>query len=125
MDGTTLIGGSLLPQAPSANYHVVGVGDFNRDGQNDLLFQDSVGGGLVLWYMNGVQYAGGSVVSAIPAPGYKVEAVADFDGDGRPDLALRDADGNIALWHLDGSKVYFTEMLSLRLDPAFRIAGPH
>ena len=74
--------------------------------------------------MNGTQFTSGSVVSATPPEGYRVEAVADFDGDGRPDLALRDTNGNTVLWHLDGEKVYFTESLSLRLDTAFRIAGP-
>jgi hypothetical protein len=63
-------------------------------------------------------------VSATPQAGYRVEAVADFDGDGRPDIVLRNADGNIALWHLDDATVYLTEKLSIRLDPAYRIAGP-
>ncbi len=124
MDGARVIGGKLLGLVPGAGYRVVGTGDFNRDGQTDLLFQDDASGTLVLWYMNGTSYAGGSVVSAVPQAGYHVESVADFDGDGRPDVALRNANGNIALWHLDGGSVFFTESLSLRLDPAFRIAGP-
>ncbi len=124
MDGARVIGGKLLDQVPAAGYRVVGTGDFNRDGQVDLLFQNDGSGALVLWYMNGTSYVGGSVVSAVPQAGYRVEAVADFDGDGRPDIALRNADGNIALWHLDDATVYLTEKLSIRLDPAYRIAGP-
>jgi len=99
-------------------------GDFNRDGQTDLLFQNTNSGVLVLWYMNGVQYVGGEAVSAVPQAGFHVEAIADFDGDGRPDVVLRDSNGNIVIWHLDGAYVYSTEQLSVSLDPAFRIAGP-
>lgn len=124
MDGGRVIGGSLLDQVPAASYRLVGTGDFNRDGQSDLLFQDAVSGTLALWYLNGARYAGGATVSAVPPAGYHVEAIADFDGDGRPDVVLRDPNGNIVLWHLDGATVYLRETLSLRLDPAFRIAGP-
>jgi lysophospholipase L1-like esterase len=124
MDGTNMIGGALLDTIPATGYHVVGTADFNRDGQNDLLFQNDTTGALVIWYMNGVQYAGGEFVSATPAAGYRVEAIADFDGDGRPDVMLRNSNGNVALWHLDNANVFQAESLSLRLDPAFRIAGP-
>ncbi len=125
MDGAMPIGnGSAISQIPAAGYKVVGVGDFNRDGQPDLLFQNVTTGALVVWYLNGVQVVGGEVVSVMPSPGYHVEAVADFDGDGRPDVVMRDGNGNVQIWHLDNAYVYLIESLSARLDPAFRIAGP-
>jgi hypothetical protein len=124
MDSTTMVGGVVLNTVPVAGYHVVGTADFNRDGQNDLLFQNDTTGALVIWYMNGTQYAGGESVSAMPVAGYRVESIADFDGDGRPDVALRNAAGTIALWHLDNAHLFQAEILSLRLDPVFRIAGP-
>ena len=124
MDGTQMIGGAALDTIPAAGYRVVGTADFNRDGRNDLLFQNDTTGTLVIWYMNGLQYIGGEVIAATVAAGYHVEAIADFDGDGRPDVALRNANGNIALWHPDGGSVFLAESLPVRLDPAFRIAGP-
>jgi lysophospholipase L1-like esterase len=124
MDGDRVLGGSVLDQVPAAGYRVVGTGDFNRDGQSDLLFQDTKSGALAIWYLNGVRYAGGAPVSTVPPPGFHVEAIADFDGDGRPDLALRDPNGNIELWHLDDANVFQKEKVSLRLDTAYRIAGP-
>ncbi|MCW3099274.1 MAG: hypothetical protein JWL77_4892 [Chthonomonadaceae bacterium] len=125
IDGDRVIGGSVLDQVPAVSYQLVGTGDFNRDGQSDLLFQDAVSGALALWYLNGVRYASGATVSTVPPTGYHVEAIADFDGDGRPDVVMRSTDGKIVLWHLDNANVYLRETLSIRLDPSFRIAGPH
>ncbi len=124
MDGAKVTGAATLDQTPASGYKLVGSGDFNRDSQTDLVFQNVSSGAIVLWYLNGARFAGGAQITATPPAGYWVEAVADFDGDGRPDLAMRNAGGSMLLWHLDNSRVYSTETISLRLDTSYRIVGP-
>jgi aromatic ring-cleaving dioxygenase len=55
MRGTsTLTFGFLSPSAPGPmDWKIAGIGDFNRDGNPDLLFQNQKSGDLVYWLMNG------------------------------------------------------------------------
>ena len=79
----------MLPYTPSTGWQVVGVGDFNGDGNPDLVFQNQNTGRIVIWYMSGASYAGGAVVHTTVSPGWKVVGVADYDGDGMPDLLFQ------------------------------------
>jgi hypothetical protein len=51
MTGTGVIGSTSLGN-PGPSWHVLGTGDYNRDGRSDLLFQSS-SGEVDLWEMNG------------------------------------------------------------------------
>jgi len=83
-------------------WRLVGSGDFNRDGKQDLLFQHE-NGNLKFWHMDGTKrVTGATILIGIPgAKEWKVTATGDFNSDGRIDLAVQRADGNLACWLLD------------------------
>ena len=118
MNGSTIIGSNDLNAggvavAPAANWSVAGVGDFNADGNADLLWRDSSSGALVEWLMNGSGIVGsGSVMSGStpvnPDPSWHVVEIGDFNGDARADILWRNDNGAIAEWFMKGTAIVGT-----------------
>ena len=64
MNGSTVTGWAGLPSTSGAN--IVGVGDFNGDGKNDIMLQNQGAGWAGIWTMNGSTVTGWA---ALPATG--------------------------------------------------------
>ena len=77
--------------------------DFDRDGNTDLVFQNTVGQ-IAVWHMDG---NGGTlttgILSASALGDWKIVGITDVNGDGNPDLVFQNTIGQIAAWYLDGS----------------------
>ena len=79
-----------------------GSGDFDLDGNEDLLFQRT-DGALAVWQLNGLALT--SVVSfpVNPVQGneWSVSATADFNRDGKVDILFQNENGTLVIWYLD------------------------
>lgn len=116
MNGTTKTGVVTLSngQLWSAQWKVVGVGDFNADGYPDLAWQHSGDGSLSVWLMNG------STVTATTSPTpdritdllWKVVGVGDFNADGKSDLLWRHyGTGEVGTWLMNGlSRIIYSPL---------------
>ena len=73
-------------------------GDFNNDGNPDVLLRATSNGQFWVWFWVGShpQYAV-STGSTLAAADYEIAGVADFNNDNNPDVLLRDT-GTGALW---------------------------
>jgi hypothetical protein len=119
----TLLG---APGSSNPNYHVVGVGDFNRDGKPDLLFQSAIDGQLVVWYMNGNNYAGGSALLRYPNSGWQVKAIADYNNDGWPDIVFQNAtSGKVVIWFVNGLTFTGGDLTTMQPLAPYQVIGPH
>jgi hypothetical protein len=121
---------SLTPErVTDTNWKVVANGDFNGDGQTDLVWQNLSDGSLAAWLMNGL-----SVVSTVPlSPGYvtsttwRIVAAGDINRDGQPDLVWQSLDeGWLAVWLMNGTTMLSSVALSPDQVPDvnWRIVGP-
>ncbi len=86
----------------STTHQILGSGDFNGDGNIDILIQDTTTGGITVWYMDGTTYVGSDRLATVPAS-LHVCGAGDFNGDGKPDIILQDTvTGERKIWLMDG-----------------------
>jgi len=89
-------GSRYIPTA----WSVVGTGDFNGDGNSDILWRDT-SGNTAIWFMNGASVASTGGLGNI-STAWSVAQTGDYNGDGKSDILWRDTSGNTAIWFMNG-----------------------
>lgn len=86
----------------AAGWNVIGMGDIDGDGKDDLLWRNPTSGQFAYWLMNGTVFVSAQTYS--PPVTYVVAGVGDFNGDGRSDLLWNDpGTRNASIWLSTGS----------------------
>ena len=82
----------------SNNWHIVGTGDFNGDGRDDILWRSDSGGfGNWLATANGGFSVNSPSIATVDTS-WKVAGTADINGDGRDDIVWRSDSGGFGTW---------------------------
>lgn len=113
MDGAKRTAAALLtPSDPGhVNWRVAGAGDFDQDGQSDLLWRHK-DGTLAVWFMKDGTMQRAALVDANPGPDWGVGGSADFDGDGYADILLVHRNGDLGVWFMRAEKRFSAAFLS-------------
>ena len=89
---------------------MMGSGDFNIDGQSDILLRN-LDGRMVVWLMND-----GALLDSVSMgwadPHWRIRSLADMDRDGRVDLIWQHIDGRVAVWFMNGLEPRSGQLLS-------------
>ena len=92
------------PNLPTVGYAGLS-GDFNGDGQQDILWRNINSGSVWIWLMNGTAIEAASPVANVPLS-WKIVGIGNFDGNGNRDIVWYNASiGQIAIWTMNA----FTE----------------
>ena len=117
MNGTVLRDGRLLTgaQGIGADWKVVGVGDFNGDLSQDLLWRHQTTGAMAMWFLNRDQQLFGAQLNpnAVADFDWQVATIADMNGDSMADIVWQHTDGRLAVWTMRS----WNMMASLTLTP--------
>jgi hypothetical protein len=103
--------------APNASWSVAGIGDFNADGNADILWRN-VNGQLDDWSMNGAQVTSSQTITSqgsavAPDNSWSVAGTGDFSGDGSSDILWRNANGSLIDWTMNGSAITSSQDVTL------------
>ena len=132
MDGTAFLGEAVFSQIPDLNWRIAGTGDFNRDGNTDILWRyygtGAYQGLNVIWYMNASTFTGETVFSQVLDTDWKIGGTGDFNGDGDIDILWRyygtgAYQGLNDIWFMNGSTFTGEAVFSQVIDTAWEIAG--
>lgn len=93
-------------QAAPGNWQIVGVGDFNGDNRDDILWRSNIGEvGTWLANANGSFTPNNAQVVLVPTV-WHISDIGDFNGDNFDDLLWRHADGTMTDWLGQGSGLW-------------------
>jgi ELWxxDGT repeat protein len=114
MNGSTISGGGDITSggvtvAPDASWSVAGIGDFNHDGNADILWHNS-NGSLALWLMNGSSISSSGTITSggvavTPDASWHIFEIGDFNGDASSDILWRNDNGTLSEWLMNGSTI--------------------
>lgn len=107
MDGLAQRSGlyTLPDGTDDPNWLVAGTGDFDTDGQPDILWRHRLSGKTVVWLMQGVERRLGTytIPDGVASQFWSLVATGDLDGDGQADLLWRHTtSGALVAWFMDG-----------------------
>ena len=105
LDGTMLTNNvtyNAATQGGSPPWAINGFGDFDGDGNSDILWRNSVNGNVSIWLMNGTTIAQ-QTNSGGATNDWQIHGVGDFNGDGKSDILWRDTvTGEVSIWMMSG-----------------------
>jgi serralysin len=115
---------------PDASWSVAGIGDFNGDGNKDILWRNT-SGELVDWTMTGSIISASSDITfngkVLPPPdaSWSVAGIGDFNGDGKADILWRSSSGQLGVWDMNGSVLNASSALTFQNAPITPDASWH
>jgi len=112
----------------SADYETVSRGDFDGDGEADLMVRDMTGGQngrWILWTLSGMTITSqGFVDSLTRSADWQLVSTDDHDGDGKADVLVRNmVDGRWLLYLLDAHTLKSKGILALSTDLTDTVVG--
>ena len=128
MDGLKLVAGGAdsVGSAVGTVWQIKGTGDFNGDGNSDILFQNILNGACYVWEMKGLKVIAGGADFVGPAVGtdWQVKGTGDFNGDGKSDILFQNSmNGACYVWQMNGLKIMVGDFVGLPTGTDWQVKG--
>lgn len=126
-DRSITTGAAIAPSVVGdTNWHIVGRGDFNGDGQPDLVWQHQRTRLTTVWIMNGGSFVRAGLLSnnSVSDTGWAIRVVADIDNDGHVDFVWQhETAGLVVVWLMNGLTLVRGVDLAQVSDTSWRIVA--
>jgi hypothetical protein len=108
MAGTEVLeAGAEIPSPPGKDWAAITSSDFNRDGLNDVIWNDPVTNRMAVYLMAGTcLMEAGPPIPGPPGEGWSVGGAGDADGDGMGDAFWQNPTLRwMTVWTMNGTHV--------------------
>ena len=107
MDGKAIKPGEgYLRAVADLSWQVAGIGDFDGDGKDDILWHNSATGENYIYFMDGRAIKAEGYARTVPDSSWHIVGIGDFDGDGKADILWRNSStGQNYLWPMNGCAI--------------------
>jgi subtilisin family serine protease len=113
----------IYPSAP-LDWDIAGTGDFNGDGQTDILWRNKTSGAVAVWYMNGSILSSTALIYQGVDLDWEIVGTGDFNNDGKTDLLWKNKkNGNVAVWYMNGSTLNSSALIYQGVALSWDIVG--
>jgi streptogramin lyase len=116
----------FIRAVPDQNWQVAGIGDFDGDGRDDILWRNPVTGENYLYFMDGlIIKPSEGYLRTVPDPAWQIVGVGDFDGDGKADVLWRNGvSGQNYVYPMDGTSIKANEgFVRTVADTSWQVKG--
>ncbi|MGI0492532.1 FG-GAP repeat domain-containing protein, partial [Alkalinema pantanalense CENA528] len=113
-EGLQYIGSKQIPTPVGGEWTIEGIGDFNGDINDDILWRERSTGKMAVWLMaNGTYTATPILNNVMVTADWQVKGVADIDLDGKADVVWHNpTSGDVYLWKMDGANRVSDKLLA-------------
>jgi FG-GAP-like repeat len=102
------------PQGDYSQWQVKGFGDFDRDGDQDIFWQNS-NGLNVIWEMQGLKFKSGTILPTTPITDWYFSGIGNFNGDRNLEVLWRNRDGTLVTWEIQDFKLKSGQILPINV----------
>jgi hypothetical protein len=97
--------------------------DFNGDCIGDILWRNSNGGGVALWFMSSNSILSSAGVGSLSVADWTIVGQRDINADGNADILWRSSNGGVALWFMNGNGTISSAVGVGSLPVSWGVAG--
>jgi len=101
-----------LTLAPNNSWAILGTGNFDGAGADEVLFLNS-SGGAVIWFLSQGQFGTSCVMNLGVPTDTAFVGIGDINGDGKSDVLWQDNGGHIVAWLMNGCTATQTTLASI------------
>jgi hypothetical protein len=116
---------AYLRTVPDANWQIVGKGDFDGDGKDDILWRNSSTGQNYIYFLDGATLKPTEgFIRTVADQNWQVAGVGDFDGDGKDDILWRNAaTGENYIYMMNGLVIHAEGYFRTVADMNWHVVG--
>lgn len=122
----TRIKGGAISSVGNTDWRIKAVGDFDGDGQDDLLWRNDVNGRNTVWFMDKITRTGASPINSVSNTNWQIQGVGKFEAGNnlRNDIVWRNQKtGANVIWVMEGTNRIGTIDIQDVGNPNWEIAG--
>jgi len=125
MNGTAILAGEgYLRTVSDMSWQIAGTGDFDGDGQADILWRNRATGENYIYFMHGKVIIAEGFIRTVSDLNWKIVGVGDLDGDGRSDILWRNSStGENYAYLMNGLLIASEGSLRTIADQNWQVAG--
>ena len=107
MNGGTILSSKVVHPGGNTSWSIEGVGDFDGDGDSDILWRNNTW--ILLWLLENGTVVSSTSIHTNVAAAWVIASVADWDYDGKADILFRnDTTVQYVFWYMNGNAIRAT-----------------